>query len=95
MKERYQKWAGRGVPKSWEDLGFDNPSGVVWPIVDSATCGPIDGFPKPWQWSAVALSPDMQSTICRLLNEECERRRDESKEPELDKYGFPISYKGE
>ena len=44
-------------------------SRVIWPIVDSEICGPINGFPRPDQWCAVAFDPDLQARICRLLNE--------------------------
>lgn len=70
MKIRYECWAGRGIPKEWEYFGFEDPSGVIWPIVDLETCGPIDGYPKPEQWYCVALDHNIQDRICRLLNKE-------------------------
>lgn len=54
---RYEEWAGK-----------ETPIGTVWPIVDTETCGLINGSPTPEQWCAVAFDPDVQARICRLLN---------------------------
>ena len=69
-KRRYEQWAGTGIPKEWKSFGFKDPSGIVWPIVDTETCGPIDGFPSPDQWYLVAFDSDVQAKILALLNEQ-------------------------
>ncbi len=87
-KRRYEEWAGTGIPKCWKDLGFDDPSGVVWPIVDNETCGPIDGTPEQEQWFAVAFTPAAQAMICKLLNDDEEKK-------EYEEYLRKLSEKGQ
>lgn len=70
--ERYKCWAGTGWPKGLDDLGFKSKTGIVWPIVDNEKCGPIDGFPTPEQWCAIAFDFDMQRIICDNLNRQME-----------------------
>ena len=68
MTDRYQMWAGQGLPKAWaENMGVE-PGDTVWPIVDSETCGAIDGFPKPDQMLCWCPSVEKQQTVFRLLN---------------------------
>lgn len=68
MKKRYIAWCGTGWPRDWE-IEHTNKLGVVWPIVDEKTCGPINGFPKPEQWCCVVFGdPVLQEEICHLLN---------------------------
>jgi hypothetical protein len=79
-RKRYEMWAGVGIPKCWKDLGFEDPSGVVWPIVDSERPDPIDGSPDSEQWYAVAFKPGDQARICRLLNEENDHEEKSSRD---------------
>lgn len=50
--DRFDCWAGRGLPKGWaKNMGLtgEDVGDVVWPITDGETCGDIQGFPKPEQ----------------------------------------------
>lgn len=68
-EDRYEAWAGTGWPRGWAgEIGFGSRSGVVWPIVDTETCGEIDGQPKPEQWCCIAFDANTQRLICDLLN---------------------------
>jgi hypothetical protein len=75
MKNRYQAWAGV-VTSEWieaackqlsENIDFP-PLDAIWPIVDSKSCGEIDGKPTPQQWFCIAFTPEDQRTICEALN---------------------------
>lgn len=72
MKKRFEMWCGTGWPKGWvKAFNLKIPEDecvVVWPIVDTETCGNIDGFPKPEQWYCIAFTSESQLEICNLLN---------------------------
>jgi hypothetical protein len=69
MEDFYQNvmWAGRG----WENTS--------WPIVDTKTCGEIDGEPREDQIYCIAFSHESQAHICKLLNnsEKIESQKEE------------------
>ena len=46
--DRFRMWAGQGLPVSWA-RAMSVETAVVYPITDSASCGVIDGGPKPEQ----------------------------------------------
>lgn len=64
MSRRFESWAGTGWPKGWGAGDGD----VVWPIVDTATCGPIDGYPRPEQMLCWCPSHEKQQALCAVLN---------------------------
>lgn len=70
-RARFNCWAGQGLPRGWaENMGgrfADFDGDVVWPIVDSETSGPIDGFPTPDQMLCWCPSPEKQSQVVKAL----------------------------
>lgn len=70
-RARFNCWAGQGLPRGWaENMGgrfADFDGDVVWPIVDSETSGPIDGFPRPDQMLCWCPSPEKQSQVVEAL----------------------------
>ena len=67
---RFACWVGRGLPKGWaKSMGLkgDDIGGVVWPIVDSETSGPIDGFPRPEQMLCWCPSIEKQHQVVKAL----------------------------
>lgn len=66
---RYEMWCGSGLPKGWaEAMGIEYDGDTVWPIVDSETCGPIDGTPRPDQMLCWAPSSEKQVILFKILN---------------------------
>lgn len=73
MEKRFSCWAGIYKPSGHL---FNNLTDIdtIWPIVDNKTCGEIYGEPRPDQFYCMALSSEVQGKICRLLNEETEKK---------------------
>ena len=65
---RYEAWAGMGLPKAWAENMGREAGDSVWPIVDSETCGPINGWPTPEQMLCWCPSSEKQSQVLKELN---------------------------